>query len=165
MEVSIACDHIKDFPRISRIKHELHEFFNYFIFGTKYVAIKSMRKIIFQDESYNIIRACISVHKELGCGFLEAVYQEALAIEFRNCGIPFHREATMDIYFQNVKLKKSYIADFICYDKIILELKAISTITTEHEAQVLNYLKASGLKLGMLINFGQISLKYKRLVL
>ena len=123
-----------------------------------------MKKIIFQDESYNIIRACISVHKELVCGFLEAVYQEALAIEFRNYGIPFKQETSMDIYFRNVKLKKKYIADFICYDKIILELKAINTITAEHEAQVLNYLKATGLRLGLLINFGQISLKYKRLV-
>ena len=124
-----------------------------------------MKNIIFQEESYNIIRACISVHKELGCGFLEAVYQEALAIEFRNYGIPFNQEMSLDIYFRNIKLNKKYIADFICYDKIILELKAISKITTEHEAQVLNYLKATGLKLGILINFGQISLTYKRLVL
>ncbi len=124
-----------------------------------------MKNIIFQEESYNIIRACISVHKELGCGFLEAVYQEALAIEFRNYGIPFNQEMSLDIYFRNIKLNKKYIADFICNDKIILELKAISKITTEHEAQVLNYLKATGLKLGILINFGQISLTYKRLVL
>ena len=124
-----------------------------------------MKKIIFQEESYNIIRACISVHKELGCGFLEAVYQEALAIEFRNYSIPFNKETSLDIYFRNIKLNKKYIADFICYDKIILELKAIIKITTEHEAQLLNYLKASGLKLGILINFGQISLIYKRLVL
>ena len=124
-----------------------------------------MKKIIFREESYNIIRACISVHKELGCGFLEAVYQEALSIEFRNYSIPFSQETSLDIYFRNIKLNKKYIADFICYDKIILELKAISTITTEHEAQLLNYLKATELKLGILINFGQISLTYKRLVL
>ena len=124
-----------------------------------------MTEIIYEKESYTIIRACISVHKELGCGFLEAVYQEALAIEFRNYGIPFNQEMSLDIYFRNIKLNKKYIADFICYDKIILELKAISKITTEHEAQVLNYLKATGLKLGILINFGQISLTYKRLVL
>jgi len=123
-----------------------------------------MNKIIFQEESYNIIRACISVHKELGCGFLEAVYQETLAIEFRNYGIPFNKETSLDIYFRNIKLNKKYIADFICYDKIILELKAISKITNENEAQLLNYLKATGLKLGILINFGQTSLTYKRLV-
>ena len=124
-----------------------------------------MINIIFQEESYNIIRACISVHKELGCGFLEAVYQEALAIEFRNYGIPFNQEISLDIYFRNIKLNKKYKVDFICYNKIILELKAISKIATEHEAQLLNYLKATGLKLGILINFGQISLTYKRLVL
>ena len=124
-----------------------------------------MTEIIYEKESYTIIRACISVHKELGCGFLEAVYQEALAIEFRNYGIPFNQEMSLDIYFRNIKLNKKYIADFICYDKIILELKAISKITTEHEAQVLNYLKATGLKLGILINFGEKSLKYKRLIL
>ena len=124
-----------------------------------------MKNIIYQEESYNIIRACISVHKELGCGFLEAVYQEALAIEFRNYSIPFNQETSLDIYFRNMKLNKKYIADFICYDKIIIELKAISKIATEHEAQLLNYLKATGLKLGILINFGEISLKYKRFVL
>jgi GxxExxY protein len=124
-----------------------------------------MKNIIYQEESYNIIRACISVHKELGCGFLEAVYQEALAIEFRNYSIPFNQETSLDIYFRNMKLNKKYIADFICYDKIIIELKAISKIATEHEAQILNYLNATGLKLGILINFGQISLTYKRLVL
>ena len=124
-----------------------------------------MKNIIFQEESYNIIRACISVHKELGCGFLEAVYQEALAIEFKNYGIPFNQEMSLDIYFRNIKLNKKYKVDFICYDKIILELKAISKIATEHEAQLLNYLKATGLKLGIVINFGQISLTYKRLVL
>jgi GxxExxY protein len=124
-----------------------------------------MKNIIYQEESYNIIRACISVHNELGCGFLEAVYQEALAIEFRNYSIPFNQETSLDIYFRNMKLNKKYIADFICYDKIIIELKAISKIATEHEAQLLNYLNATGLKLGILINFGEISLKYKRFVL
>ncbi len=82
-----------------------------------------MKNIIFQEESYNIIRACISVHKELGCGFLEAVYQEALAIEFRNYGIPFNQEMSLDIYFRNIKLNKKYIADFICYDKNNIRVK------------------------------------------
>ncbi len=124
-----------------------------------------MAEIKYEKESYQIISACISVHKELGCGFLEAVYQEALAIEFRNHGIPFEQEKSVDIYFKSIKLNKKYNADFICYDKIILELKALSKITTEHESQLLNYLKATGLKLGILINFGEKSLKYKRLVL
>ncbi len=124
-----------------------------------------MAEIIYENESYKIIGACIEVHKELGCGFLEAVYREALAIEFRNHGIPFEQEKSVDIYFKSIKLNKKYIADFICYDKIVLELKALSKITTEHESQLLNYLKATGLKLGILINFGEKSLKYKRLIL
>jgi len=123
-----------------------------------------MAVIIYEKESYEIFRACISVHKELGCGFLEAVYQEALAIEFKNFGIPFEQEKSMDVYFRGIKLNKKYIADFICYDKIILELKAIMNITNEYESQLLNYLKATGLKLGILINFGTNSLKYKRYV-
>lgn len=123
-----------------------------------------MVEIIYKRESYKIISTCISVHKELGCGFFESVYQEALAIEFRHCDIPFEQEKRLDIYFKGIKLRKNYIADFICYDKIILELKAISQISTEHESQLLNYLKATNLKLGILINFGEKSLKYKRLV-
>ncbi len=124
-----------------------------------------MAEVIYEKESYKIIGACISVHKELGCGFLEAVYKEALAIEFRNFGIPFEQETSLDIYFKSIKLNKKYIADFICYDKIILELKALGKTTTEHESQLLNYLKATELKLGILINFGEKSLKYKRFVL
>ncbi len=124
-----------------------------------------MTKVIYEKESYKIIGACISVHKELGCGFLEAVYKEALAIEFRNFGILFEQETSLDIYFRSIKLNKKYIVDFICYDKIILELKALSKTTTEHESQLLNYLKATELKLGILINFGEKSLKYKRFVL
>ncbi len=124
-----------------------------------------MAEIIYEKESYKIIGACISVHKELGCGFLEAVYQEALALEFRNHGIPFEQEKSLDIYFKSIKLNKKYVADFICYNKIVLELKALSKITTEHDSQLLNYLKATGLKLGILVNFGEKSLKYKRLIL
>jgi len=124
-----------------------------------------MAEIIYEKESYKIIGACISVHSELGCGFLEAVYQEALAIEFRINGISFKQEKTMDIYFKGMKLNKKYIADFICFDKIVLELKALNKITTEHESQLLNYLKATGLRLGILVNFGEGSLKHKRLIL
>ena len=113
-----------------------------------------MQEIIYEKESYKIIGACISVHKELGCGFLEAVYQEALSIEFRNHRIPFEQEKSLDIQIKNIKLNKKYLADFICYDKIIIELNVVNAFTVEHEAQLLNYLKASGLKLGMLINFG-----------
>ncbi len=123
-----------------------------------------MNDLIYKDESYKIIGACFEVHKELGNGFLEAVYQEALEIEFAKQQIPFEREKILIIHYKGIKLEKKYIADFICYDKIILELKALSQLTGEHESQILNYLKSTGFKLGLLINFGESSLKYKRLV-
>jgi len=107
----------------------------------------------------------MEVHKELGLGFFEAVYQEALAHEFALQCIPYEREIELNITYKNYKLDKQYYADFICYNKIILELKAVNCIASEHEAQVINYLKASGFKLGLLINFGTKSLSYKRLVL
>ena len=106
----------------------------------------------------------MTVHNELGCGFLEAVYQEALELEFQYRNIPYQREAQLDIYYKKQLLKKHYQADFICYDKIIVELKALSALTSEHESQLLNYLKATGLRVGLLINFGKKSLEYKRMV-
>ncbi len=121
--------------------------------------------LIYQQESYQIVGACMEVHAELGAGFLEAVYHEALAIAFAEKNIPFGRERVLPIYFHGVELNKKYVADFVCYDKIILELKAVSALTSEHEAQVLNYLKATHFKLGILANFGADSFSYKRLVL
>jgi GxxExxY protein len=121
--------------------------------------------LIYKNESYNIIGAAMEVHKELGKGFLESVYQEALEIEFLALNIPFTRESNIPIHYKNRMLSKYFVSDFICYDKIILELKAISEITPEHTSQVFNYLKATGYKLGILINFGAISLQYKRVVL
>lgn len=106
----------------------------------------------------------ISVHKELGCGFLEAVYQEALAIEFTLQGIPFEREKEMDILYKGHPIGKKYRADFICYDKIIVELKAVEKLLPEFKAQTLNYMKMSNSKLGILANFGQSSLEVQRLV-
>ncbi len=106
----------------------------------------------------------MEVHKELGAGFLESVYQEAFELELQKQGIPYEREALLNIYYKGTKLKKCYSADFICYDKIIVELKALAELSTDHEAQVLNYLKTAKLKLGLLINFGSRSLQYKRLV-
>lgn len=106
----------------------------------------------------------MEVHKQLGCGFLEPVYQEALGKEFINLSIPCLREIELPIYYKNEKLNKYYQADFVCYDKIIVELKALSELTSRHEAQVLNYLKATGFELGLLINFGQTSLQYKRII-
>ena len=121
--------------------------------------------LLLKDECYEIIGACMEVHRNLGGGFLEAVYQEALALELGHRGIPYNREKKLEITYKGTKLEKYYIADFICYDNIIVELKALNTLASEHEAQLLNYLKASGKRLGILVNFGEKSLKYKRMVL
>jgi len=126
---------------------------------------KKAVKLIYKDESYKIIGACIEVHSELGPGFLEPVYQEALEVELTNQKIPFQREAPLPIKYKDSVLNKSYIADFILYSKIILELKAFDALSTVHESQVLNYLKATGFRLGLLVNFGQPKLQHKRLVL
>lgn len=123
-----------------------------------------MNNLIYKEESYKIIGACFEVHKFLGNGFLEAVYQEALEIEFQAQNIPYEREKILTIQYKNKILDKKYIADFVCFEKIIIELKALSQLTSEHESQVLNYLKSTGFKLGLLVNFGESSLKYKRLV-
>lgn len=120
--------------------------------------------LLYKEEAYKIIGACLEVHKQLGCGFLEPVYQEALEKEFINQNVPCLREMELPIYYKNEKLNKYYQADFVCYDKIIVELKALSKLTSQHEAQVLNYLKATGFELGLLINFGQTSLQYKRII-
>ena len=105
----------------------------------------------------------MNVFNELGNGFLEKVYQEALAIEFQNNGIPYEREARIPVYYKNVKLQQEYIADFICYDNIIVEVKAISELTGSHKAQVINYLKATNLQVGLLVNFGASKIKVERL--
>jgi GxxExxY protein len=119
---------------------------------------------LYEQETYKIIGAAMEVHSVLGCGFLEAVYQEALEKEFSLQDIPYKREVTLPIYYKDKLLQKTYIADFVCFEKIIVELKALSNLTNEHLAQVLNYLKATKLKLGLLINFGKPSLEYKRII-
>ena len=120
--------------------------------------------LIYKDESYKIIGACMEVHNELGCGFLESVYQEALAKEFFLQNIIFEKEKQILINYKGYSLNKNFFADFICFDKIIIELKAIDNLASEHEAQVINYLKATNMKLGLLVNFGKEKLEYKRLV-
>jgi len=120
--------------------------------------------IVYKQESYKIIGACMEVHKTLGYGFLEPVYQEALSIEFQKQNIPFEKEKILSIVYKDVELEKKYIADFVCYDKIIVETKALSNLTDDHLGQVLNYLKATQFKLGLLVNFGQPILEYKRIV-
>ena len=111
--------------------------------------------LVYQNESYAIRGAAIKVYNTLGCGFLEAVYQEALEIEFVKRGIPYEREKELRIVYDGVVLNKTYIADFVCYDKIIVELKAVKELDDSYRSQVFNYLKATGFKLGLLINFGK----------
>ena len=122
-------------------------------------------EVLFKKESYSIIGAAMEVHRTLGKGFLESVYQESLGLEFSKRQIPFSREQILELFYKEDKLSKYFVADFICFDKIILELKSVSGLTSEHEAQVLNYLKATQMNLALLINFGSSSLQYKRIVL
>ncbi len=124
-----------------------------------------MADLLHKDEAYEIFGAAIEVHKELGAGFLEAVYQEALAIEFQKQGIPFEREKRLNIIYKGIQLKKSYIADFVCYGNMIVETKAIKEISNSDHAQALNYLKATGFELALLINFGSKLLQKKRIIL
>jgi len=121
--------------------------------------------ILYKEECYKIIGACMEVHKELGPGFLEPVYQEALSLEFYIQGIQFEKEKDIRIVYKGKTLDKWYKADFLCFDKIIVELKAISELSNDHIAQLLNYLKATKLRVGLLVNFGSPSLVYKRLIL
>jgi GxxExxY protein len=122
------------------------------------------KTLLYKEESYKIIGAAMAVHRELGCGFLEAVYQEALEIEFKQQHIPYQREALLTINYKGTTLLKEYVADFVCFKSIVIELKAVIELDPIHEAQVFNYLKATGFKLGLLINFGESSLNYKRIV-
>ena len=121
-------------------------------------------KIIFKEESYKIIGICMNIHSTLGNGFLEAVCSEVLEKEFVKNNIPYKREVKLDLFFNGEKLDKKYKADFICFDNIILEIKAVSFIHENFTKQTLNYLKATDKKLGLLINFGEKSLKYKRII-
>lgn len=121
--------------------------------------------LLFKSESYDIVGCAMKVHTELGNGFLEAVYQEALSIEFQKMGLPYIQEAEISIVYKGIPLSKKYFADFLCYNEIIVELKAVSELTENHYKQLFNYLKASHKKLGILINFGSQSLDYKRIVL
>lgn len=121
-------------------------------------------KIIFKEESYKIIGICMNIHSTLGNGFLEAVYCEVLEKEFVKNNIPYKREVKLDLFFNGEKLDKKYKADFICFDNIILEIKVVSFIHENFTKQTLNYLKATDKKLGLLINFGEKSLKYKRII-
>jgi len=119
--------------------------------------------LLHSELSRAIIGAAMEVHKILGAGFLESVYEEALAIEFDLRAIPFERQKLIDVAYKD-KIAKQFVCDFVVYGKIIVELKAIKSISDIEQAQVLNYLKASGLSLGLLLNFGSSSLEVKRLI-
>lgn len=123
-----------------------------------------MTDILYKEESFKITGACMKVHSELGPGFLEAVYQEALEREFIKQHIPFQRFPKLTIFFDGEKLNKYYVADFLCFDCIVLELKASQFLSSSYFDQLQNSLKASRHKLGMLINFGTPSLFYKRII-
>ena len=124
----------------------------------------SIDKIVYKEESFKIIGACMKVHRSLGAGFLEAVYEEALEKEFQTQNIPFKKQVKLELFYENQKLKKQYRADFVCYDTIILEIKAVAQIPIAFNAQLKNYLKFTKMELGMLINFGTPSLTYKRIL-
>ena len=125
-----------------------------------------MSEIIYREESYRIMGACFEVYKEKGCGFLEAVFQECLELEYGDQGIPFVAQPKLGLTYKGRPLKQTYTPDFVCFDKIIVEIKAVSALTDEHRAQVHNYLRATGLRLGLLVNFGHFpKVGYERIAL
>ncbi|RDY58090.1 GxxExxY protein [Flagellimonas nanhaiensis] len=124
-----------------------------------------MSQIIYKHESYFVIGLCMDVHNELGKGFSEAVYGDALEIELKSNGVPYQREAKFNINYKGEILRHHYFADFVMDNKIILELKAVEKISSGHVKQTLNYLAASELKLGIIVNFGEDQLTYKRVLL
>jgi GxxExxY protein len=115
--------------------------------------------------TFAVIGAAMEVHRQLGCGFLEPVYQEALSIEFAKRNIPFRREVGLPISYKGNLLTTAYCADFICFDSVVIELKALAHMSGTEEAQVINYLKATGYEVGLLLNFGGRSLQHRRMVL
>ena len=118
--------------------------------------------VTFPEESHKIIGAAMAVHRYFGCGFSEKVYQDALEVEFKNQGIPYQREAQLQAVYNGISLSSAFIPDFICYDKIIVELKAVKELDDIHRSQAINYAKVSGCPLSILINFGEYSLKFER---
>ena len=123
-----------------------------------------MENVERDSQTYAIIGAAMEVHRTLGPGFLEAVYQAALAIELAEKGIPFQKEVLIGINYKGTELNCTYRADYICYNEVLVELKSVSKMGVNEEAQIINYLKATGLKRGLLINFGDHQLRYKRFV-
>lgn len=123
-----------------------------------------MTDLIYKEEAYNIIGTCMEVHNNLGAGFLEIVYKDALEYEFGKNKIPYEREKEYIVNYKGIQLPHKFYADFVVYDKIILEVKCMSGLADEHIAQTLNYLKVSDNRLGLLINFGKEKLQSKRII-
>ena len=124
-----------------------------------------MSDLLFKDECYAIVGACFEVYNELGPGFLEAVYHEALGFEFADRGIPFVSKPQLVVRFKTRVLTTEYESDFLCFDQIVIEIKATNATAPKHEAQLIHYLKATGMSLGLLVNFGHYpDLYYKRFV-
>lgn len=127
--------------------------------------INKIMELLFKDEVFVIIGAAIEVHKHLESGFLEPVYQESLEIELALRNIEFAAQQRLQLFYKGVELKKEYVPDFVCFGKIIVEIKALKCLTTVEESQILNYLKASNFQVGVLINFGSVGkLEWKRFV-
>ena len=126
-----------------------------------------MMKSLTQSDprTYAIIGAAMEVHRQLGCGFLEPVYQEALMIEFLKREIPFQREVKLPVFYKDVRLETTYKVDFICFDEVVIELKALAKFSGTEEAQIINYLKATNYEIGLLLNFGARSLEHRRFIL
>lgn len=120
--------------------------------------------LLFESETYKITGAAINVHKALGKGFLESVYQEAMERELTKLNVPFIRQKKLEVSFNGELLNKFFVADFVCYNNIILEIKSASFLHPDNTDQVINYLKATGLSISLLINFGESSLKWKRFI-
>lgn len=124
-----------------------------------------MSNLIYKEDSYKIIGKCIEVHNNLGAGFLEIVYKNALEWEFKNAGIPYEREKEYKVNYKGIILPHKFYADFVVFDKVILEVKAVFELSDKFVAQAINYLKISSNKLALLVNFGELRLNYKRIVM
>ncbi len=123
------------------------------------------KEVLFKEESYKIIGVCFEVYNIMGSGFLEAVYQECLRKEFQIKELPFLEKPSLEIFYKEFKLEQAYEPDFLCYGEIILEIKAVRKLTEEHKAQVINYLKVTNKRLGLLVNFGCYpKIEYERLL-
>ncbi len=121
-------------------------------------------KEIYEQQIYDVIGAAMEVHRHLGCGFLEEVYQEALERELKHRKIPFEAQCKIKVYYKDEPLDKYYIADLVCYEDLIIELKAVSELAPIHTSQLVNYLQATDTLYGVLINFGEESLRYRRVI-